>query len=148
MSYLYALPHLNAFLNSASGILLASGYLFIRGRNIAAHRACMTAAFVTSSIFLVSYVVYHSLLAYYYHQGPTRFRGEGWVRPFYFTVLTSHTILAVLVAPFILLTLYRALRGQFGRHRLIARWTFPVWLYVSVTGVVVYLMLYQLYPAR
>jgi uncharacterized membrane protein YozB (DUF420 family) len=147
MSYVYVLPHLNALLNTLSGLLLLTGFLLIRRRNIKAHRRCMLAAFITSTIFLVSYVVYHSLLAYYFKQGPTRFTGQGLARPIYFTVLISHTILAVAVVPFILLTLFRALRGQFDKHLRIARWTFPIWLYVSITGVIVYLMLYHLYPS-
>jgi putative membrane protein len=148
MNYIYALPHLNATLNSISAVLLVLGYIFIRRQRISAHRKCMIAAFITSTIFLISYVLYHSLLVYYLGQGPTRFRGEGWVRPFYFTILLTHTILAVVIAPLVLITLRRGLRGRFDKHRRIARWTFPAWLYVSVTGVMVYLLLYQLYPAR
>lgn len=148
MNYIYALPHLNATLNSISALLLISGYIFIRRRNIAAHRKCMLAAFVTSTIFLICYVTYHSLLVYYLGQGPTRFRGEGWVRPVYFIILLTHTILAVAITPMVLVTLFRALRERFDKHRRIARWTFPAWLYVSITGVIVYLMLYQIYPSR
>jgi putative membrane protein len=147
MNYVFALPHVNAFLNTTSGLFLIAGYVMIRRGKVHAHRAFMIAAFSASTLFLISYITYHSLLAYYLHRGPTRFLGEGLVRPFYFVLLTSHTILAVLITPFIVTTLYRGLRGQFGRHRRIARWTFPVWLYVSITGVLVYLMLYQIYPA-
>lgn len=105
------------------------------------HRACQIAAFCTSTVFLVSYLTYH-----YFH-GTTRFAGQGIARPLYFTILISHTILAIVIVPLVLVTLYRAARGDFERHRKIARWTLPIWLYVSVTGVVVYLMLYQIYPA-
>ena|SRR5690242_6761119 len=138
--YLGYLPHLNAFLNGTSAVLLVTGYLFIRARNVNAHRACQVAALVVSTLFLTSYLVYH------YHHGSTRFLGTGFVRPVYFTILTSHTILAVVIVPLIAITFYRALRGDFIRHRRIARVTLPLWLYVSVTGVVVYLMLYHFYP--
>src|SRR5215211_3123120 len=134
------LPSLNAILNATSGILITAGFILIRRKSIAAHRACMIAAVCTSVIFLISYLVYH------YHHGATRFLGTGWVRPFYFTLLLTHTILAATIVPFVIVTLVRASRGQFARHRRIARWTFPMWLYVSVTGVVVYLMLYHFYP--
>ena len=142
MSYIYALPHLNAILNATSGIFLITGYLFIRRRRIEAHRNCLIAALITSTLFLVSYLTYH-----YYH-GSTRFTGQGFVRAFYFTVLITHTVLATAIVPFVLITLYRAVRGEFTRHVRIARWTLPAWLYVSVTGVIVYLMLYQIYPSR
>jgi uncharacterized membrane protein YozB (DUF420 family) len=148
MNLISVLPHLNAFLNSTSGILLVIGYALIRQRRIAAHRVVMLTAFITSSLFLISYLIYHFSLAYYYHRGPTPFTGQGIMRPIYFTILITHTILAVVVAPFILVTLFRALRGKFNLHKRIARWTFPIWLYVSVTGVIVYLLLYQIYPAR
>ncbi len=148
MNYIYALPHLNATLNSISALLLIAGFIFIRRRNITAHRKCMIAAFVTSLIFLISYITYHSLLVYYLGQGPTRFKGLGWVRPFYFTILLTHTVLAVVIAPLAIITLWRGLSERFDKHRRIARWTLPIWLYVSVTGVIVYLMLYQFYPAR
>ena len=146
--FIFTLPHINALLNTTSGIFLIVGFIFIRRRQIAAHRASMIAAFITSTVFLVSYVLYHSLLAYYLGQGPTKFKGEGFIRPVYFVILLTHTILAVAVVPFILITLFRALRGKFEKHKRIARWTLPVWLYVSVTGVVVYLLLYQIYPSR
>jgi uncharacterized membrane protein YozB (DUF420 family) len=138
------LPTFNAILNATTGILIVTGFLFIRRKLIAAHRACMIGAVTTSSLFLISYVVYHVGFG----AGVTRFTGTGWVRPVYFTILISHTILAVVIVPFVIVTLTRALRGSFERHRAIARWTFPMWLYVSVTGVVVYLMLYHLYPAH
>ena len=134
------LPTLNAILNATSGILVLAGFFFIRRRQIAAHRACMIAAVCVSILFLTSYVVYH------YHHGATRFQGAGLVRTLYFVILISHTILAVTIVPFVILTLRRAIKGQFARHMKIARWTFPMWLYVSVTGVIVYFMLYHLYP--
>jgi len=134
------LPPLNAFLNATSAVLLVAGYRFIRQRNVRAHRACMIAAFTVSVLFLLSYLTYH------YHVGTTRFPQQGWVRLVYFAILISHTALAALVPFLALITLFRALKEQFLRHKWIARWTLPIWLYVSVTGVVVYLMLYHLYP--
>ena len=148
MDFVFSLPHVNAFLNMTSASLLITGYILIRRRQIAKHRAFMLAALYTSVAFLFTYVLYHSLLAYYLGQGPTRFRGEGIVRPFYFAILFSHTILAIGIVPFILITLRRGLRRQDEKHRRIARWTLPLWLYVSVTGVIVYLMLYWIYPSR
>jgi putative membrane protein len=139
--YIPFLPHLNAILNSTSAVLLLSGYSFIRRGNVRAHRNCQITAVVTSALFLISYLTYH-----YFH-GSTRFTGQGIVRPVYFVILISHTILAVVIVPLILITIYRAARGDFERHRRIARWTLPLWLYVSVTGVIVYLMLYQIYPS-
>lgn len=136
------LPHVNAVLNTTSGLLLVAGFYFIRRRQITAHLTCMVSALVVSVAFLTSYLFYH------FHHGSTRFAGQGFVRPIYFTILLTHTILAVVIVPLILLTLARARRGDFTRHRRIARWTLPLWLYVSITGVVVYLMLYQLYPSR
>jgi uncharacterized membrane protein YozB (DUF420 family) len=138
------LPTLNAILNATSGVLIVAGFLLIRRRRIAAHRACMIAAVISSCLFLVSYLVYHVG----FQAGVTRFTGEGWVRPLYFTILTSHTILAATIVPFVVVTLKRALGKRFAVHKSIARWTFPMWLYVSVTGVIVYLMLYHLYPSR
>ncbi len=135
---LSALPTLNAALNGASACLLSLGFLCIRRKRVAAHRACMLSAFATSTIFLVSYLTYH------YHVGSVPFRGQGWVRPAYFAILISHTVLAVATVPLALITLVRALRSRFDRHARIARWTLPVWLYVSVTGVLVYWMLYHL----
>src|SRR4026208_265551 len=138
--YISYLPDLNACLNGTSAILLFSGYSFIKARNVVAHRACQIAALVVSLLFLASYLTYH------YHHGSTRFLGTGLVRPFYFTVLMSHTILAIVIVPLVILSFYRAFRGDFQRHRRIARITLPLWLYVSITGVIVYLMLYQIYP--
>jgi putative membrane protein len=138
--YISYLPHLNAFLNATSAVFLIAGYRFIRALRIDAHRKCQVTAFCTSTLFLISYLTYH-----YYH-GESRFLGQGVVRPFYFAILISHVILAIVIVPLILITLYRAVRGDFIRHKRIARWTLPLWLYVSVTGVVVYLMLYHFYP--
>lgn len=136
-----ALPALNATLNAAGAVLLAAGWLLIRRGRVAAHRACMLGAVVASAAFLVSYVVYHSLA------GSRPFTGPGWVRPVYFTILVSHIVLAAGMVPFVLTTVYRALAGDFARHARLARWTLPVWLYVSVTGVVVYWLLYRVFPA-
>jgi putative membrane protein len=138
------MPTLNAILNASSGLLITIGYVFIRQRKISAHRACMIGALTCSSLFLISYVTYHVGFG----KGVTRFTGTGFVRWFYLSVLTSHTILAVVIVPFVILTFRRAFRGDFARHRAVARWTFPMWLYVSVTGVMVYFMLYHLYPSR
>jgi uncharacterized membrane protein YozB (DUF420 family) len=123
-------------------VLLLLGYRFIRRREVHAHRACMLAAFGVSIVFLISYLVYH------FQVGSVRFAGTGWIRGVYFAVLISHTILAAVVPPLAIVTLSRALRGQFDRHRRLARWTLPIWSYVSVTGVVVYVMLYHLYSSR
>ena len=133
------LPKLNASLNATSAILLTTGYYFIRKRDIAKHKLCMVSAFICSIIFLISYLVYH------YHTGSKHFPGQGFIRPVYFTILISHTILAVAVVPMVLRTLYLALKGRFQDHQRAARWTFPIWLYVSFTGVIVYLMLYRFY---
>ncbi len=133
------LPTLNAILNTTSAILLTIGYLLIRRKKIRAHRALMIAAFVTSTLFLISYLTYH------YHHGATSFPGQGIVRVVYLTILLTHTTLATVIVPMVFITFARALREKFDRHRKIARWTLPLWLYVSVTGVIVYLMLYHLY---
>jgi len=138
------LPTLNAMLNATSGLLIVCGFVLIRRRQIRAHRACMIGAVISSSLFLISYLVYHVGFG----RGVTRFSGTGWVKTFYLTVLISHTILAATIVPFIVVTLRRALKDQFLRHRAVARWTFPMWLYVSITGVIVYVMLYHLYPSQ
>lgn len=148
MDLLQIFPHLNAFLNALSGCFLIAGIYFILSAKVRQHRACMVAAGTVSALFLVSYISHHVLRSYYFGLGPTKFTGTGLARPIYFTVLLSHTVLAVIVAPFIVITLRRGLQGQFDAHRRIARLVFPVWLYVSITGVIVYLMLYHLYPAR
>ncbi|MGZ5436979.1 MAG: DUF420 domain-containing protein [Pyrinomonadaceae bacterium] len=140
--WISALPHFNAALNFTSFVLLVTGYVFIRGKNIIAHRNCQIAALSVSVLFLISYLTYH------FQHGATKFQGQGIARPIYFTILTTHTILAAVIVPFVIITVRRAKRGDFLRHRAIARWTLPMWLYVSVTGVLVYLMLYHLYPSR
>ena len=133
------LPHVNACLNGTSAVLLLAGYSFIRAGKIAAHRACQISALIVSLLFLTSYLTYH-----YFH-GTTRFPGTGFVRPVYLTILFTHTVLAIVIVPLVAITFYRAFRQDFARHRKIARITLPLWLYVSITGVIVYLMLYQLY---
>ena len=149
------LPHLTAALNALAGILLVIGYTLIRTEQRAAHRAVMTTAVIVSALFLVAYVLHHLTAPVYV------FNGQGIVRPIYFFMLTTHVILAVAVTPMVIVTFIRALRakaraeqeggglatGDFDRHKALARWTFPIWLYVSVTGVLVYLMVYQIYPA-
>ena len=132
------LPAVNAALNATSTVLLFVGWLFIRQRDMRRHRACMLAAFATSALFLVSYLVYHAKV------GSVPFLGQGVVRVVYFTILITHILLAATILPLALVTLSRGLAGRFDRHRAIARWTFPIWLYVSVTGVVIYVMLYRL----
>ena len=134
---IHDLPAVNATLNALSGVLLTVGYLLIRAGRIEQHRRCMLAAFVTSSLFLVCYIVYHA------NVGSVPFRREGIVRPVYFTILITHVTLAAVVVPLAVVTLYRGLQARFPKHRRIARWTLPVWLYVSVTGVLVYVLLYQ-----
>jgi putative membrane protein len=134
-----SLPAINAFLNGLSAVLLFAGYMFIRRGKMPYHRACMVSAFISSSIFLASYLYFH------FHAGMVRFSGQGLVRPVYFSLLTTHTILAIVIVPMVLIALYRALTRQFIRHRAIARWTYPLWMYVSVTGVIIYWMLYRLY---
>jgi uncharacterized membrane protein YozB (DUF420 family) len=131
-------PLLNACLNGTSALLISSGFVAIRRRRVAVHKACMLAACAASVLFLVSYLLYH-------HQvGSTAFTGQGAIRIVYFAVLISHTTLAMVIVPLVVLTLYRAWREQWLRHRRLARWTLPLWLYVSITGVVIYIMLYQL----
>jgi putative membrane protein len=132
------LPTINATLNSLSAAFLILGFIFIKSKNIKAHKACMLSAFASSILFLISYLIYH------YQVGSVPFKGQGAIRTVYFTILLTHTILAVVVVPLALITLFRALQENFPKHRRIARWTFPIWLYVSVTGVLVYMMLYRL----
>jgi uncharacterized membrane protein YozB (DUF420 family) len=132
-------PALDATLNGTSAVLLLIGRGFIKRGRMAAHRAVMITALVSSSVFLSSYLYYHA------HVGSVHFQGQGWIRPVYFSILISHTILAAVIVPMIIVTLARALRERFDRHRVIARWTYPLWLYVSVTGVVIYVMLYKLF---
>jgi len=131
------LPAVNATLNAISGMLLLVGYALIRRRRIQQHRRCMIAAFTTSSLFLICYVIYHAQV------GSVPFMRQGFVRPVYFTILITHVTLAAVVLPLAVVTLSRGLKARYSRHRAVARWTFPIWLYVSVTGVLVYVLLYQ-----
>ena len=147
MDVLSIFPHLNAALNATSGVFLLLGFYFIMKRDIRRHKRSMLTALSVSALFLISYVTHHALRSYYFGIGPTKFTGEGLIRPIYFTILTSHTILAALVGPFILIAVWNALKGRFDKHKRIARLVYPVWLYVSVTGVAVYVILYHLYPA-
>ena len=133
---------LNASLNGTSAILLACGYTAIRNGKMKVHKAFMISAFVVSTLFLISYLIYH------YRVGHVIFQGQGWIRPVYFALLLSHTVLAIVIVPLILITLRRAWLEKFDRHRAIARWTLPLWFYVSVTGVIVYILLYQVYTPR
>jgi uncharacterized membrane protein YozB (DUF420 family) len=135
------LPLLNAFLNTTSAVLLLIGHQLIKKGRKDSHKKLMIAAFVASSLFLISYLTYH------YVHGSQHFAGEGLIRPVYFLILATHTVLAAAIVPLVLITLRRGLRSEFSLHRRIARWTYPIWLYVSVTGVIIYLMLYQLFPA-
>jgi uncharacterized membrane protein YozB (DUF420 family) len=134
-------PVIDASLNGTSAVLLLVGRGFIKRGRMAAHRAVMIAALASSSVFLACYLYYH------WHVGSVRFQGQGWSRPVYFSILISHTILAAAIVPMIIITLSRALRERFDCHRAIARWTYPLWMYVSVTGVIVYFMLYHLFAA-
>ena len=131
------LPALNALLNATAAVFLSVGWLLIRRRKIEAHRLCMLSAFVVSALFLISYVVYHA------NVGSVPYQGQGPIRMVYFAILITHVTLAAAILPLALVTLSRALARRFDRHRKIARWTLPIWLYVSVTGVVIYVMLYQ-----
>jgi uncharacterized membrane protein YozB (DUF420 family) len=143
---IHDLPAVNATLNGLSAIFLSFGFFFIRRGNKIAHRNCMISAFVTSVIFLGCYLTYHIWLAVVLHQGPTRFLNPAWFRPVYLTILITHTILAAAIVPLILLTLNRARKQNFEAHKKIARWTWPLWMYVSVTGVVIYWLLYIRFP--
>jgi uncharacterized membrane protein YozB (DUF420 family) len=140
------LPPVNACLNGLSAVFLSCGYYYIRRRNQNAHRNCMVAAFVTSTLFLVCYLTYHGYVAYYLHRGPTVFKNPSWFRPIYLGILLTHTVLAVVIVPLVLISLSRALKQRYVLHRQIARWTWPLWMYVSVTGVLIYLLLYRIFP--
>lgn len=141
MSWILELPAVNATLNGISAALLTAGYLSIRRKRVALHKALMLSAFASSTLFLASYLTYHAKA-----ESP-KFPGQGWVRPLYFTMLLSHIVLAAGLLPMALITLIAALRGRIERHRRLARWTLPIWLYVSVTGVLVYVVLYVAYGA-
>lgn len=138
MLTLSTLPLVNAILNSTSALLLSSGYMAIRRQRVRIHKTCMSAACLTSALFLISYLTYHAQI------GSKPFPGQGGIRLVYFAVLISHTILAVVIVPLVITTLYHARKAQWPQHRRIARWTLPLWFYVSVTGVIIYVMLYQL----
>lgn len=142
------LPAVNAFLNGLSAVLLAAGYYFIRKRNKIAHRNCMVSAFVASVLFLICYITYHGYMAAVLHKGPTVFKDPAWFRPIYLTILLTHTALAAVIVPLVLITLNRAVQQRFELHKKIARWTWPLWMYVSVTGVVIYFLLYIKFPQK
>ena len=136
------LPHFQALLNTTATLLLSTGYYFIRQQRSDRHRICMATALLISSLFMISYLTYHAAVGY------APFAGQGTIRPFYFTLLASHVILAAVIVPLVLTTVFFALRGNFTRHPRIARWTLPLWLYVSVSGVVIYLLGFHLYPPQ
>jgi len=140
------LPAVNATLNGLSATFLVAGFVFIKRGNKMAHRNCMISAFVTSVVFLGCYLTYHGYLACVLHRGPTRFVNPAWFRPIYLTILLTHTMLAVVIVPLIITSLWRAKLERFEAHKKIARWTLPLWLYVSVTGVLVYWLLYIKFP--
>ena len=141
MTVATVLPHVNAVLNTLSTVLLVTAFVLIRGGNREAHRKVMLAAIIVSGVFLASYLTYHFTAPIFV------FRGTGWTVPLYYALLVSHVILATVVTPMVAVTAWRSLHGQFDRHRAIARWTLPIWLYVTVTGVVIYAVLYHVYPA-
>jgi uncharacterized membrane protein YozB (DUF420 family) len=138
---LHDLPAVNGALNGLSAVLLSAGFVYVKKNNIKAHRACMIGAFATSVLFLACYLTYH---VFVHHV--TRFRDPAWFRPIYLAILLTHTVLAMVIVPLVLVTLNRALKQRFELHKKIARWTWPLWMYVSVTGVAVYLILYQIFP--
>jgi len=142
------LPLVNAGLNGLSTLLLTAGFVFIKRGNKIAHRNCMLAALVTSTLFLVCYLTYHYQMKQVYGEAHTRFLEPAWFRPIYLAILFTHLLGAFAIVPLVLITLTRALRERFDAHKRIARWTWPVWMYVSVTGVVIYLLLYQIFPQR
>jgi len=140
---IHDLPAVNASLNALATVFLTLGFIFIKQQKKDAHRNCMIAAFITSTVFLACYLTYHFSVT-----AVTKFQGQGIVRPIYFIILITHIILAVVIVPMILMTMSRALKARWEHHKKIARWTWPLWMYVSVTGVIVYLMLYQWFPAK
>ena len=140
------LPAVNAAFNGLAACFLLAGYVFIRRQNRTAHRNCMIAALASSALFLAGYLTYHTYVAYVLHKGPTVFKEPAWFRPIYLTILITHTILAVAILPLVFITLSRAVKQRFELHKKIARWTWPIWMYVSVTGVVIYFLLYQIFP--
>ena len=140
------LPALNACLNGLSAVFLAAGYYFIRHGNKSKHRNCMVSAFISSTVFLVCYLTYHMGMRIHYGKGHTEFLEPQWFRPIYLFILFSHLMLAIAIVPLVLMTLHRAVKQRFELHKKIARWTWPIWMYVSVTGVIIYLILYQIFP--
>ena len=136
------LPHFQAILNTCAALFLSAGYYFIKNKNRDAHRACMVTAFLISTVFLISYLTYHAKVGY------MPFAGEGIIRPFYFTMLASHVILAAVIVPMVLITIAYAIKGDFNKHPRIARWTLPLWMYVSVTGVLIYILGFHIYTAE
>jgi uncharacterized membrane protein YozB (DUF420 family) len=145
---IHDLPAVNASLNGLSAIFLTAGYVFIRRKKKIAHRNCMILAFAASIFFLACYLTYHGYLAVVLHQGPTRFLNPAWFRPIYLAILLTHTVLAMVIVPLILMTLWHAKNERFDAHKQIARWTWPLWMYVSATGVIVYWLLYIKYPQK
>lgn len=142
------LPLVNASLNGLSTVLLATGFVFIKRGNKIAHRNCMLAALVTSTVFLVCYLTYHYKMKQVYGEAHTRFLNPSWFRPIYLTILFTHLVGAFAIVPLVLVTVTRAFKERFEAHKKIARWTWPIWMYVSVTGVVIYLLLYQIFPQK
>jgi putative membrane protein len=140
------LPLINAILNSCSALLLLAGYVAIKRDQKERHKRCMVAALITSTLFLTCYVIYHVGMQRVYGSAHTRFVDPAWFRPWYLALLASHLLLAIAIVPMVLMTVYHAIRGNFEKHRKIARWTWPCWMYVSVTGVVIYLLLYRIFP--
>ena len=136
------LPHLNAILNAIAACFLMGGFIFIRGGNRDAHRICMIVALIISSLFLICYIIHRFYVPIFV------FQGEGSIRIFYYILLISHVFLAIVIVPLIAITVVRALKEKFSAHKNIAKWTWPIWMYVSISGIVVYLMLYQLYPVK
>ena len=140
------LPLINAILNSCSALLLLAGYVAIKRDQKERHKRCMVSALITSTLFLTCYVIYHVGMQRVYGSAHTRFVDPAWFRPWYLALLVSHLLLAIAIVPMVLMTVYHAIRGNFEKHRKIARWTWPCWMYVSVTGVVIYLLLYRIFP--
>jgi len=137
------LPAVNAAFNGLAGVFLAFGFYFIRRGKIAAHRACMISAVCSSTLFLAGYLTYHFTV-----HGVTRFVNPAWFKPIYLAILLTHTVLAAVILPMVVITLTFAIKGRFDRHKKIARWTWPMWMYVSATGVIIYLLLYQIFPQQ
>jgi len=140
------LPAVNAGLNSLATVLLTAGFIFIKRGNKIAHRNCMIAALLTSLVFLVCYLTYHYKMKQVYGEAHTRFLEPAWFRPIYLVILLTHLVGAIAIVPLVLVTTTRAFKERFESHKKIARWTWPVWMYVSITGVVIYFLLYQIFP--